>query len=93
MLKWDLHIDNISKKFEKNIGVMKHVKSFFPKESLAMLYETLVEPYLRYCNTTRRKCGQQLISKLQAAQNRAARVAMGIKYEEADNDLLFASLG
>ena len=42
-----LHIKII----KKNIGVMKHVKSCIPKESLAMLYKTLVEPYLRYCNT------------------------------------------
>ena len=71
---------------------MKHVKSCIPKESLAMLYKTLVEPYLRYCNTTSGKCGQQLICKLQTLQNRAARVVTGIKYEEADHDLLLASL-
>ena len=58
-----------------------------------MLYKTLVEPYLRYCNTTWAKCGQQLIRKLQILQTRAARVVMGIKYEEADHDLLLASLG
>ena len=73
-LKWDLHIDYISKKIKKNIGVMKHVKSCIPKESLEMLYKTLVEPYLRYCNTTWGKCAQQLICKLQTLQNRAARV-------------------
>ena len=28
-LKWDLHIDYISKKIKKNICVMKHVKSVF----------------------------------------------------------------
>ena len=95
-LKWDLHIDYISKKIKKNFGVMKHVKSSVPKESLAMLFislKALIEPYLRYCNTTWGKCRQQLISKLQILQNRAARVVTGIKYEEADHDLLLASLG
>ena len=48
-IKWDLHIGYILKEIKKNIGVMKHVKSCVPKEPLAMLYETLVEPYLRYC--------------------------------------------
>ena len=57
-----------------------------------MLYKTLVERYLRYCNTTWGKCGQQLISKLQTLQNRVARVVMEIKYEEADDDLTLASL-
>ena len=67
-LKWDLHVDYISKKIKKNIGVMKHVKFCVPKGSMAILYKTLVEPYLRYCNTTWGKCGQQLISKLQTLQ-------------------------
>ena len=79
-LKWHLHTDYISKKIKKNIGVMKHVKSFVSKESLAMLYTTPAEPYLIYCNTTWGKYGQQLISKLQTLQNRTARVVMGTKY-------------
>ena len=81
------YIDYIWKKIKKNIGFMKHVKSCVPKESLAMLYKTLVEPYLRYRNTTWGKCGQQLVSKLQTLRNRAARVVIGVKYEEADDDL------
>ena len=52
---------------------MKHVKSYAPNELLAMSYKTLVEPYLRYCNTTWGKCGQQLISKFQTLQNRVAK--------------------
>ena len=36
---------------------------------------------------------KQLICKLQTLQNRAARVITGINYEEADHDLLLASLG
>ena len=86
-LKWDLHIDYISEKVKKNIGVMKHVKACVPKDSLIMLYRTLVEPYLRYCNTTWGTCGHLLSNILQALQNRAARVVMGIKYEEADHNL------
>ena len=58
-----------------------------------MLYKTFVEPCLRYCNSTWGKCGQQLTSKLQTLQNRAVKVVMGIKYEDADHALLLASLG
>ena len=91
-LKWDLHIDYTLKTINKIIGAKKHVKSCVPNDSLAMLYKTLAENYLRYCNTTWGKCGQ-LISKLQTLQNRTARVVKGIKYEEADHDLPLASLG
>ena len=80
-------------KGHKNIGVMKHVKTHVSKDSLIMLYRTFVEPYLRYCNTIWGKCGHLLINKLQTLQNRAARVIMGVKYEEADHNLILKSLG
>ena len=51
-LSWDMHIDQISKKVKRKLGVMKHIKNCVPSQSLIMLYRTLVEPYFRYCSTT-----------------------------------------
>ena len=73
-LSWELQIDHVSKKINKNIGVMKHIKSCVPKESLIMLYRSLVEPYFRCCNAVWGNCGQTLLNMLQALQNRAASV-------------------
>ena len=87
-LSWELQIDHISKKINKNIGVMKHIKSCVPKESLIMAYRTLVEPYFRYCNTVWGNCGQTLFNKLQALQNRAARVVNGVSFDEAEQNSL-----
>ena len=87
-----MHIDHISKKVERNLGVTKHVKNCVPSQSLIMLYITLVEPYFRYCSTTWGKCGQTLLDKLQTLQNRAARIVKGAKFEEADHNQLLRSL-
>ena len=43
-LSRDMHIDDISKKTERNLGVMKHAKNCVPSQSLMMSYRTLVEP-------------------------------------------------
>ena len=51
-LSWKDHIDLISSKIRRNIGVMKRVREYVPGDILILLYRTLVEPYLRYCNTT-----------------------------------------
>ena len=45
------HSDNISTKIKRNIGVIKRIRNSLPKEYLEMLYETIVEPQFRYCNT------------------------------------------
>ena len=57
-----------------------------------MLYRTLVEPYLRYCNTTWGNCGATLLNRLRTLQNRAARVITGISYEDADHNRILKDL-
>ena len=57
-LSWTEHIAYISAKIRRNIGVMKQGKRYTPNDTLIML--TLVQPYLRYCNTTWGNCGATL---------------------------------
>ena len=49
-LKWDEHTSYISSKILPNIGIIKCVGTFLPKETLDTLYKTLVEPHFQYCN-------------------------------------------
>ena len=49
-LTWKDHIDYVSLKIKRNLGIIKRVRNDIPKESLIALYRTMVEPYLRYCN-------------------------------------------
>ena len=92
-LSWKDHIDLISSKIRRNIGVMKRVRENVPGEILILLYRTLSEPYLRYCNTTWGYCGVTLLNRLQALQNRAARLIKGLKYAEADYPKILSELG
>ena len=80
-LTWEDHIDYISLKIKRNIGIMRRERGDIPKTSLILLYKTLVEPYLGYCNTTWGTCSSSLLDKLQALQNRAARTVANVKYE------------
>ena len=91
-LSWDKHIDYISEKLKRNIGVIKRVCSVILKQSLVTLYRTLVEPYLRYGNSIWGQCGKIHIWKLQTLQNRAARIVTGKPFEETDHVLLLEEL-
>ena len=53
-----------------------------------MLYRTIVEPYLRYCNTAWGNCGATLLNRLKTLENHAGRVITGISYENADLNIL-----
>ena len=60
------HIDYISLKILRNIGIMRKVSGDIPKTSLTLFYKTLVEPYFRYCNTTWGICDSSLLDRLHA---------------------------
>ena len=49
-LTWKQHIDYISSKITRNIGILKRIRRFIPRESLLLLYHTLIEPYFKYCS-------------------------------------------
>ena len=63
-LTWEDHIDYISLKIKRNIGIMRRVRGDIPKTSLTLLYKTLVEPYFRYCNTTWGTCNSSSLDRL-----------------------------
>ena len=48
-LSWNEHINNISLKVSKAIGIIYRLKSVYPLAVLLTLYNTLVLPYFNYC--------------------------------------------
>ena len=92
-LKWDKHVSYISSKILRNIGVIKRVRTFLPKETLDSLYKTLVEPHFRYCNIFWGRCNQTQLNKLQQLQNRAACAVAKVRFENTDHAKLLQDLG
>ena len=54
------HIDYISSKITRNIGILKRIRRFIPRESLLLLYHTLIEPYFKYCSIVWGHCSESL---------------------------------
>ena len=87
-LTWSDHVDDISTKMRSGIGILKRTSKFLKEGSLFMIYSSLIEPYLRYCNIVWGQCNETLKDKLQALQNKAARSIAKVKYEDADHHKL-----
>ena len=92
-LTWSQHIDYISTKIAQGVGILKRTRSFLPKQSLLTLYQSMIEPYFRYCNIVWGQCNETLLVRLQTLQNRAARVIANISYESADHNSLLCDYG
>ena len=92
-LKWEEHIEYISSKMIRNIGVLEQTCTFIPQHSLQTLYRTMIEPYLRYCNIVWGQCNKTLLEKLQAAQNKAARTIASLKSEDTNHCQIISQYG
>ena len=79
------HIGKICKKVGTGIAVMKRVKPFVPPDSLQMIYNAMIQPYLDYCPPLWGNCCYLFKDKF---QNRAARIIAGANYEVNSADVL-----
>ena len=48
-LKWSAHISHTALIMSRNIGIINRVKYFLNKQSLLLLYNSLILPYINYC--------------------------------------------
>ena len=48
-LSWKKHVDNISNKISKIIGVLNNLKFIIPDQILLTIYNSLISPHLNYC--------------------------------------------
>ena len=49
-LTWNQHVNNISISIAKGIGILYKVKDYLLEDSLLMIYNTIILPYINYCN-------------------------------------------
>ena len=92
-LTWEEHTEYISVKIKRGIGILKVTGKFLKRESLILIYRTLIEPYLRYCSIVWGQCNKTQKDKLQALQNKAARTIAKVKFNDADHPRLLRDLG
>ena len=92
-LTWEAHVEYITGKINRGIGILKRVRHIVWKDSLMLLYQTMIELYFRYCNGVWGQCNEGLKDKLQNLQNRAARTIAKLKYDEADHQTLLSDFG
>lgn len=90
-LTWKTHINYIALKLAKNIGILSRIAYLLPKDIKKSLYNTLIYPYLNYCNFIWASNYPTRLQKLVTLQKRAIRLIEGAAYT-ASSRPIFASL-
>jgi hypothetical protein len=86
-LSWKPHIDKISVKMSKVIGIVSRMKNILSRSVLLTLYRSLFLPYLNYGIL----CWQSKINALVKLQKKSIRIVSGAKYN-AHTEPLFNNL-
>ena len=75
-LDWEDHVTHFIKKCNSDISAQSS-RGFLPKEALFAIYRSLIESHLHYGISVWGNCGDDLLTRLQNIQNRAAQIITG----------------
>ena len=73
-LKWSAHISHTALIISRNIGIISRVKYFLNKQSLLLLYNSLILPYINYCCLVWGFTYQTYVNKIEILQKRIVRI-------------------
>ena len=79
-LTWKNHINYIKNKIAKNVGILKRLKYRLPGKLLNTLYNTLILPYLNYCNIIWANNKSSRLQPLFKLQKRSMRIINNSPY-------------
>ena len=79
-LNWKHHINYISIKLSKSVGVLSRLKYILPSNILLMLYNSIILPHLNYCDIIWGNTFKTYLDKIQILQKRAIRIVSKSHY-------------
>jgi hypothetical protein len=91
-LTWENHISCLSRKIHKGLGILKSLQSKLPSTSLFMLYNTLIYPYLQYCNIAWASQHTTHVESLVKLQKKALRIVCKKRWD-AHTQPIFKLMG
>ena len=76
-LRWQTHIDKLSKTVASEIGAIKRIRPFVPPPTLHYIYNALIQSHFvdDYCKPVWGNCGKTLFDRLQIRSFRTVPLA------------------
>ena len=70
-LSWNQHLSSISSQIARGIGILYRIKNLLPRRTLLSLYNTLILPYINYCNIAWGNCSKTKLDNVLLLQKKA----------------------
>ena len=88
-LNFNNHRLYICNKMSKNVGVLCKLRQVLPEKHLLMLYNSLILPYIHYCNITWASVGTTILDPIYKLQKKALRICTSSCYVAPSRPLFF----
>ena len=86
---WSDHVEYISSKVNKNLGLLRRIKYFLPYNARLLFYNSLVLPIFDYADLVwGDKDNVSLMKELQILQNKAAKLILDRSLQSSSTDAL-----
>ena len=85
-LKFNHHVQHISSKVSKTVGILHKLKHFFPDYALKILYNSLILPFISYGIEVWYATSDTLTSKISILQKKSIRAIHDLDYIAHTND-------
>ena len=86
-LNWKCHTSYLALKISKSIGIINKLKYILPRKHLLVLYNTLIHPYLLYCNVIWGNATQSAMHRLTILQKRILRIVCKAGFQDPSSKL------
>ncbi len=87
-LNWNYHVDKMCSKLSRRLGILLRVKFNLPKETLFMLYNSIVLPLFDYGDVVYGNYSAITLKRLQVLQNRGTRMLLDCDYRTHSVNML-----
>ena len=88
---WVNHIQSVSSKISKSIGILSKLRHILPKRIMILLYNTLILPHLTYCNSVWGNTYKSRLQGIYKLQKRVVRLCTHAEFR-APSKPIFISL-
>ena len=75
-MSYEPHIDELSKKLSKHVGLLKHISSYLKQRQREMFYTCVIKPTLMYGSVVWDNCDNMAKQSVLKLQKRAARIIL-----------------
>ena len=88
-LNWHHHTNNVLGKISRGIGILHKLRYSVPTKTLVLLYNTLIQPHITYCNIVWGNSNMMNINSILLLQKKAMRICTHSNYYAHSDPLFF----